>query len=253
MISLSHVSKTFDNNKNYVVNDVSFTVEKGETLVILGSSGAGKSTVLKMINRLIIPTQGKIRVNHTNIVDYDLVTLRRLFGYVFQGIGLFPHLTVAENVSLVLRLTQHSKTQQIARASELLELVGLEPDQFLQRYPHELSGGQQQRVGVARALATDPDYLLMDEPFGSLDAIARNELQQEILRLKQQLNKTIVLVTHDVFEALYLADRIAIMHNGNLEQIAYKETIIKKPATIFVKDLIQQTLKKVDDYVAAIN
>lgn len=253
MIHLSHVSKSFDNGKTNVVNDVSFTIETGETLVILGSSGSGKSTVLKMINRLVVPTKGDISFSGKNILDYDVIELRRSLGYVFQGIGLFPHLTVAENIAIVLRLTKQSKTKQLQRAHELLALVGLQPDKFAQRYPRELSGGQQQRVGVARALANDPDYLLMDEPFGALDAITRDDLQQEVLRLKKQLNKTILFITHDVFEALRLGDRLAVMHHGNLEQIGKKEELIHAPATSFVRELFQKAAQQVEDYAKEFN
>lgn len=249
MICFSRVSKSFDNGKTNVVSDVSFTIEKGETLVILGSSGSGKTTILRMINRLITPSAGEIMVDDKNIFDYDVIQLRRSLGYVFQGVGLFPHLTVAENISIVLRLTKQPKAKQLLRANELLELVGLQPDKFSQRYPQELSGGQQQRVGVARALASDPSYLLMDEPFGALDAITRDDLQQEVLRLKKQLNKTILFVTHDVFEALKLGDRLAVMHHGNLEQIGRKEELIHQPATPFVRELFRKAAQQVESYV----
>lgn len=248
MIQLSHITKSFDGGKTKVVNDVSFTIETGETLVILGSSGAGKSTILKMINRLIVPSHGEIEVDEKNILDYDVIELRRSLGYVFQGVGLFPHLTVAENIAIVLRLTKQPKAKQIQRARELLDLVGLAPEKFMKRYPQELSGGQQQRIGVARALAADPNYLLMDEPFGALDAITRDDLQQEILRLKKQLNKTIVFVTHDVFEALCLADRLAVMHQGRLEQIGRKEELIHKPATPFVRELFEKIGHEIQMY-----
>lgn len=243
MIVLRDVWKSFDGGKTFAVKGVSLEVAKGETLVLLGSSGSGKTTTLKMINRLIEPTKGTIEIDGRNVMDIDPVELRRSIGYVFQGIGLFPHLTVAENVSIVLRLLGRPKREQRKRAEELLALVGLDPKEFADRYPDELSGGQQQRVGVARALAADPDYLLMDEPFGALDAVTRDILQQELLRLKEQLRKTIVFVTHDIFEAFLLADRIAVMHRGCIEQVGTKEELVKQPATEFVRQLLEQPVK----------
>jgi osmoprotectant transport system ATP-binding protein len=206
----------------------------------LGGSGSGKTTTLKMINRLIEPTSGAIEVDGQNVLAQDPVELRRSIGYVFQGIGLFPHMTVGENVSIVLRLLGRDKQEQRSRAEALLSLVELDPKEYLERFPADLSGGQQQRVGVARALAADPAYLLMDEPFGALDALTRDTLQQEVLRLKERLGKTIVFVTHDIFEALTLADRIAVMHEGQLEQVGPKEEILAEPATEFVKGLFQK-------------
>lgn len=249
MIKLSHVSKTFDDGKNWVVDDVSFTIETGETLVLLGSSGCGKTTTLKLINRLIETTKGEIAIDGKNIKDFNPVLLRRSIGYVFQGIGLFPHLTIAENIAIVLRLNQESKSRQQQRARELLTLVNLDPDIYAQRFPAELSGGQQQRVGVARALANDPHYLLMDEPLGALDAITRAALQQEMLQLKRQLNKTILFVTHDIFEALRLGDRIAVMNKGKIEQIGDKKTIAQQPATEFVRELFQHAAGQLEDCV----
>ncbi|MEO8402784.1 MAG: ATP-binding cassette domain-containing protein [Gammaproteobacteria bacterium] len=245
MIQLSHISKSFDAGKTYAVHDVSFVLQKGETLVLLGSSGSGKSTLLRMINHLILPTNGTIELDGKNVANYPLVQLRRLFGYVFQAVGLFPHMTIAENVAIVLRLLKKTSNQQKQRAYELLELVGLNPDIFANRYPSELSGGQQQRVGVARSLASDPDYLLMDEPFGALDAITRDELQQEILRLKKELNKSILFVTHDIFEALRLADRMAVMHHGCIEQIGKKEELIHNPTSEFVRQLFKKTTDQI--------
>ncbi len=178
----------------------------------------------------------------------DTVELRRSIGYVFQGIGLFPHMTVEENVSIVLRLLGTSPCRRRTRARELLELVELDPDEFHCRYPNELSGGQQQRVGVARALAADPAYLLMDEPFGALDAVTRDGLQQEVLRLKEKLGKTIVFVTHDIFEALTLADRIAVMHEGLLEQVGTAREILSAPATEFVRALFEKPAAQLTAY-----
>ena len=248
MIQLFNVSKSFLDGKNHVVKNVSMTIEKGETLVLLGSSGAGKSTILRMINRLEIPTSGRIELDGKDVTHYDLVQLRRLFGYVFQGVGLFPHMTAAQNISIMLRLLKQSKAVQKQRAYELLDLVGLPPDVFAKRYPRELSGGQQQRVGVARALAANPDYLLMDEPFGALDTITRTELQQEILRLKKELNKTIVFVTHDIFEALRLCDRIGVMHHGELVQIGKSHELVHAPQSDFVRNLFQKTAQQVANF-----
>jgi len=237
MIKLFHVFKTFDGGRSYAVNDLSLSVDRGETLVLLGSSGCGKTTTLKMINRLIEPTKGTIEVGGKDVMDQNPVVLRRQIGYVFQGIGLFPHMNIGQNVEIVPRLLGWSIRSRRARMQELLDLVGLPAESFAERFPDELSGGQQQRVGVARALAANPTYLLMDEPFGALDALTREALQQELLTLKIQLKKTILFVTHDLNEALLLGDRIAILHEGNLEQIGKKKDILDTPATKFVKDL----------------
>ncbi|MBU0986715.1 MAG: ATP-binding cassette domain-containing protein [Proteobacteria bacterium] len=237
MIRLTNVSKTFDGGQTYAVKDLSFQVPKGETLILLGSSGCGKTTTLKMINRLIEPTHGTVEVDGKDVMSRNPVKLRRQIGYVFQGIGLFPHMTVEQNVEIVPRLLGWSSRSRRERMQELLNLVGLPAESFAQRFPDELSGGQQQRIGVARALAADPDYLLMDEPFGALDALTRGVLQQELLTLKKQLKKTIVFVTHDLHEALLLGDRIAILHEGHLEQIGTPKDILDAPATQFVRDL----------------
>ena len=242
MIKLTRVFKTFDGGRSYAVKNLSLRVGMGETLVLLGSSGCGKTTTLKMINRLIEPTQGIIEVGGKDVIDHDPVDLRRQIGYVFQGIGLFPHMTIEQNVEIVPRLLGWSIHSRQERMRELLDLVGLPAESFAQRFPDELSGGQQQRVGVARALAANPTYLLMDEPFGALDALTREALQQELLTLKNQLKKTIVFVTHDLHEALLMGDRIAILHEGNLEQIGTKKDILDTPATQFVEDLF--TIKR---------
>lgn len=226
------------------MRDLSLEIADGETLVLLGSSGCGKTTTLKMINRLIEMTRGSIEVDGVSVTEQDPVRLRRGIGYVFQGIGLFPHMTVEENVSIVLRLEGRPSEERRERARKLLTLVDLPAEEFAPRWPRDLSGGQQQRVGVARALANDPAHLLMDEPFGALDALTRDALQQEVLRLKERLGKTIVFVTHDIFEALTLADRIAVMHEGRLEQIGTKEEILADPATDFVRGLFQKPAKQ---------
>jgi len=244
VIRLSRVSKSFDGGRTYAVHDLSLEIHDGETLVMLGSSGCGKTTTLKMINRLVEPTSGTIEVDGDDISQRDPVQWRRSVGYVFQGIGLFPHMTVQENVAIVLRLLDWPKANQLRRVAELLELVGIDPDEFGHRLPDQLSGGQQQRIGVARALAAGPKYLLMDEPFGALDAMTRDALQQEILSLKQRLRKTIVFVTHDIFEALTIGDRIAVLHEGELQQVGTSEEVVGRPATPFVRKLFEKPAKQ---------
>ncbi|HEX4602183.1 MAG TPA: ATP-binding cassette domain-containing protein [Gemmatimonadales bacterium] len=199
-----------------LVGDLSFTVNAGETLVLLGRSGSGKTTTLKLINRLLEPTTGEVVVAGERAATVPATRLRRRIGYVIQEIGLFPHFTVAENVGLVPRLERWPSAQIAGRVRELLGLVGLAPDRFASRYPHELSGGQRQRVGVARALAADPPLLLLDEPFGALDPVTRAELQREFQALKGRLDKGLVFVTHDVREGLLLGTRIGVMHEGRL-------------------------------------
>jgi len=248
MIRLEDVSKSFDGGKTFAVLNLSLDIAEGETLVLLGSSGCGKTTTLKMINRLLELTDGRIEVDGRDIRDRDPVQLRRSIGYVFQGIGLFPHMTVEENVSIVLRLLGKSLSKRRERARELLSLVALDPDAYAKRYPRELSGGEKQRVGVGRALAADPSYLLMDEPFGALDALTREALQLEVLRLKEQLRKTIVFVTHDIFEALLLADRIAVMHEGRLQQVGTQKEIMNNPATDFVRGLFEKPAKQLEAF-----
>jgi osmoprotectant transport system ATP-binding protein len=247
MIELHHVSKTFDHGKSYAVKDISIRVATGETLVLLGSSGCGKTTTLKMINRLIEPSRGTIAIDGRNIKDEDPVRLRRSIGYAFQGIGLFPHMTVAENVAIVLKLTGSSRKECLTKAGEMMEMVSLDPGDFATRYPAELSGGQKQRVGVARALASSPENLLMDEPFGALDAITRDTLQKEFIKLKKVLGITVIFVTHDIIEALTLADRIAVMHNGSIEQTGTKHDILRQPATEFVRTLLARPAEKIRD------
>jgi osmoprotectant transport system ATP-binding protein len=252
MIRLSHVSKSFDGGLSYAVNDLSFQVEGGETLVLLGSSGCGKTTTLKMINRLIKLTRGAIEVDGKDVMEQEPVALRRRIGYVFQGIGLFPHMSVEENAALVPSLLGWPAEKRRERVQELLDLVGLPPADYAERFPDELSGGQQQRVGVVRALAADPDHLLMDEPFGALDALTRETLQQELLTLKRQLKKTIIFVTHDIFEALLMGDRIAILHEGHLEQIGTKKEILNTPATPFVSDLFAKPARQLAEVKEAL-
>ncbi|PWT99066.1 MAG: glycine/betaine ABC transporter ATP-binding protein [Candidatus Melainabacteria bacterium] len=244
MIKFSAVSKSYDGGATFSVKNLDLSVQQGEFLVLLGSSGSGKSTALKLINRLIDPSMGTIAVAGVDIKEQDPVSLRRKIGYVFQEIGLFPHMTIEENVGMVPNLLGWSKDRIKERVGQLLKIINLPPDQFALRLPSQLSGGQQQRVGVARALAADPEYLLMDEPFGALDAVTRDSLQQEMLTLKKQLNKTIVFVTHDLFEALTLADRIGIMQNGELEQLGTPTEILNHPASQFVDDLFARPARQ---------
>jgi osmoprotectant transport system ATP-binding protein len=199
-----------------ILDSVNLSVNQGETLVLLGRSGSGKTTALKLINRLLEPTGGSVRVDGRTTLDWDPILLRRRIGYVIQEAGLFPHFTVEQNVALVPRLENHPRERVQIRVAELLKLVGLEPAQFARRYPRELSGGQRQRVGVARALAADPPFLLMDEPFGALDPLTRAEVQREFQSLQARLVKTIVFVTHDMREALLLGNRIALLEAGQL-------------------------------------
>ena len=248
MISLQHVSKSFDGGQHFAVDDVSFDVRGGETLVLLGSSGCGKTTLLKLTNRLLEPNSGTIEVDGKDIAKQDPISLRRSIGYVFQGIGLFPHMTVEENVAMLPRLLGWSLEKRRERAHELLATVGLDPRTYASRFPDELSGGQQQRVGVGRALAADPSYLLMDEPFGALDALTRDALAQELLALKERLQKTILFVTHDIFEALTLGDRIAVLHTGHLEQIGTRKEILREPATDFVRELFAKPAQQLAAY-----
>lgn len=247
MIRLDQISKSFNQGRDWAVRDVTLEVREGETLVLLGSSGCGKTTTLKMINRLIEPSKGSIFIDGQDVLRQDPIELRRHIGYVFQGIGLFPHMTVAENVEIVLKLNGVDSAARRQRSAELLNTVGL-GDNYADRLPRELSGGQQQRVGVARALAAQPKILLMDEPFGALDAVTRDDLQTELLRLKEKLNKTIVFVTHDIFEAVRLADRIAVLHEGRLEQIGTAQEITDAPAGDFVRELFQRPAEQLNEY-----
>jgi osmoprotectant transport system ATP-binding protein len=244
LIRFESVAKSFDAGHTFALRAVDLEVLPGETLVLLGSSGSGKSTLLRLVNRLITPSSGRVLLDGRDVAGEDAVALRRRIGYVFQGIGLFPHLTAAENVAMIPRLLGQSPAEQRERADQLLVLVGLDPPQYRDRFPGELSGGQQQRVGVARALAADPHYLLMDEPFGALDAITRDALQQELLALKARLGKTILFVTHDLFEALTLGDRIAVLHDGRLEQVGTAAEILREPRTEFVRDLFTKPARQ---------
>ncbi len=236
LIRVERLSKAFGTVR--VVDDLSFGVRGGEVCVLIGPSGCGKTTTLKMINRLVAPTSGRIFVRGEDVETADPVTLRRSIGYVIQQVGLFPHMTVEQNVTIVLRLLGRDRRRQAARARELLELVGLPPNDFLHRYPSQLSGGQQQRVGVARALAADPDIVLMDEPFGAVDPVVRKQLQRELRRIQSEVRKAIVFVTHDLAEAFFMGDRIAIMHEGRIVRHATPREILLDPADGFVATFI---------------
>jgi osmoprotectant transport system ATP-binding protein len=238
MIVLENVSKTYDGNGRLVVADVSLHVPRGTLLALVGGSGSGKTTTLKMINRLIEPSAGRILVGGRDVADADPVQLRRSIGYVFQGIGLFPHLSVAENVAVVPKLLRWPAERIHARVDELLTMVHLPPEQFRDRLPAQLSGGQQQRVGFARALAAGPAVMLLDEPFGALDPVTRDELRGEFLALRRRLGLTAVLVTHDMMEALLSADRIAVMSAGRLVQVGTPHELLTQPADEFVAALM---------------
>jgi|SRR6478672_3564961 len=212
-----------------LVSNLNFTVNQGEALVLLGRSGSGKTTTMKLINRLLTPTSGEVRVEGVATTTWNPIKLRRKIGYVIQETGLFPHFTIERNVGLVPALEGWKPKQIKTRVYELLHLVGLDPTQFAQRYPHELSGGQRQRVGVARALAADPPVLLMDEPFGALDPITRLEIQQEFRRLQTELGKTVIFVTHDIQEAFTLASRIGLMHTGRLVVLGTPAEFMRSP------------------------
>lgn len=238
-IEIQNISKKFKNAKYNAVEDVSLTIEDGEFITILGSSGSGKTTLLKMINRLYEPDLGTIKLFNEDIAAVDPVILRRRIGYVIQQVGLFPHMTVAENVATVPKLLKWNKTEIDERVDELLTLVGLDPNEFKGRYPSQLSGGQQQRIGLARALAVTPKVMLMDEPFGAIDAITRLNLQDELLEIHGGLQKTFLLVTHDVNEAFKLGSKVVIMNNGRVSQFDTPENIVLNPADEFVSSLIR--------------
>ena len=221
------------------VDDLSFHVDEGELLVLLGGSGSGKTTTLKMVNRLIEPSAGRITIDGQDTAAIDTHTLRRRIGYVFQRIGLFPHMTVAENVAVTLTLVGWDRTRIRRRVDELLELVELAPALVRDRRPAELSGGQQQRIGVARALAASPRVMLLDEPFGALDPLTRDRLQQSFLRIRRQINLTAMFVTHDMVEALLMGDRIAVMNDGRLVQIGTPRELLQSPADEYVRRLME--------------
>lgn len=237
-IEFKNVSKFYPGADRPAVDDVSFTVEAGQFVVLLGSSGCGKTTLLKMVNRLYEPSSGQIFIDGVDTRKIPVNELRRKIGYVIQQNGLFPHMTVEQNIAVVPDMLGWDKAKTSARIDELLELVHLDPSMYRKRYPRQLSGGQQQRVGLARALAADPPIMLMDEPFGAIDAITRMKLQEELIDIQKKLHKTILFVTHDVDEALRLADRMIILRNGRIVQYGTPADIVLRPADDFVKDLV---------------
>ncbi|MFJ6413564.1 glycine/betaine ABC transporter ATP-binding protein [Terribacillus saccharophilus] len=236
MLTFENVTKIYSGSKK-AVNNLNLQIEKGEFICFIGPSGCGKTTSMKMVNRLIEPTEGRILIDGKDIMKQNRVQMRREIGYVIQQIGLFPHMTISENITLVPKLLQWSKEKRRERAVELIKLVNL-PEEYLDRYPQELSGGQQQRIGVLRALASNPPLILMDEPFGALDPITRDGLQEEFKDLQRRLGKTIVFVTHDMDEAIKLADRIVIMKDGEIVQVDTPDEILRNPANEFVESFI---------------
>ncbi|MFJ7919087.1 ABC transporter ATP-binding protein [Lysinibacillus fusiformis] len=237
MITFDNVSKMYSND-HVAVKALNVEIKKGEFFVIIGPSGCGKTTLLKMINRLIPLTEGTIWINGKRVSDYNIHELRWSIGYVLQQIALFPHMTIEENIAIVPELKKWSKTNIQKRVDELLELVGLEPEKYRQRKPKELSGGEQQRVGVLRALAADPEIILMDEPFSALDPISRTKLQDDLLDMQRKIQKTIVFVSHDMQEALKLGDRLCVMKEGEIVQVGSPQDIVEHPVNEFVQQFI---------------
>ncbi len=243
-ILFDNVSKRFEKSGPNAVDQVNLAINQGEFITILGSSGSGKTTLLKMVNRLYEPDNGSIVLFGENVHDVDVIKVRRRIGYVIQQVGLFPHMTVAKNIATVPELLHWDGQRINGRVDELLSLVGLEPEMFRLRYPGQLSGGQQQRVGLARALAVDPKIMLLDEPFGALDAITRTNLQDELLRLHGGLKKTFLFVTHDIVEAFKLGDRVVVMDQGKICQFDTPGNIIRNPAAGFVASLIDSARRQ---------
>ncbi len=251
MIEIKNIVKTA--GEKVILDNISLTIESGSFVVLIGPSGCGKTTTLKLINKLIEPTSGEIYIDGKAISKEDPIKLRRNIGYVIQNIGLFPHLTIKENIELIPKLKGEKTEQEISDNTErLIKMVGLDPDEFLYKYPSELSGGQQQRIGVIRAIATDADIILMDEPFSALDPITRTQLQEWLYEQQQELKKTIIFVTHDMDEALKLADKICIMQGGKIQQYDTAENLLKHPVNNFVKDFIgSDRLWSAPEYIKA--
>ncbi|AGA68974.1 glycine betaine/L-proline transport ATP binding subunit [Desulfitobacterium dichloroeliminans LMG P-21439] len=250
MIKFENVSKKYVDGTE-AVKSLSFEINDGELLVLIGPSGCGKTTTMKMINRLISHTEGRITIDGKDIDTIDPVPLRRNIGYVIQQAGLFPHYTIEDNIALIPKLKKWNESDIKERVDYLMEVVGLDPAVFAKRYPRELSGGQQQRVGVARALAANPDIILMDEPFGALDPITREQLQDELVRIQSEMHKTIVFVTHDMDEALKLGDRIAVMRDGELLQLDTPDQLLNNPSHGFVEEFIgKQRIYQNPDYIS---
>ncbi len=251
MIQLIDVSKTY-NGKDMVVENLNLEIKQGDLVVLVGESGCGKTTTMKMINRLEEASSGSIMIDGKDIRGVDPIELRRNIGYVIQRVGLFPHLTVGQNIGIVPWLTKSDPAKIAKKTIELLDMIGLKHEEYLNRFPNELSGGQQQRVGVARALANNPDIVLMDEPFSALDPITRGQLQNELLNLQEELHKTIVFVTHDVDEAIKIGDKIAVMQDGKIMQYDTPENVLKKPANQFIENFVgQDRLWKTPDMLRA--
>lgn len=236
MIEFRGINKIFKNN--IVLYDINLKLEEGQIIVFVGPSGCGKTTTVKMINRLIKPTSGKVLINGEDISKKNVINLRRNIGYVIQQTGLFPHMTIKENIEIVAKMQKMKPKEIESKTKELMEMVGLDYEKFADRYPAQLSGGQQQRVGIARALITNPDIILMDEPFSALDPITRSQLQDELINIQTQFKKTIIFVTHDMDEAIKIADKICIMGKGRVIQYDDPETILKNPANEFVSDFV---------------
>jgi osmoprotectant transport system ATP-binding protein len=253
MIRMENVTKRYAESGAPSVDNLTLDVPEGSTVALIGPSGCGKTTTMRMINRLIEPTEGRIFVNGEDVTEADPVLLRRQIGYVIQNVGLFPHMTIAENIASVPKLLGWEQKRIDARTLELLDLVGLDPKEMLKRYPRQLSGGQRQRIGVARALAADPAVLLMDEPFGAIDPIARTRLQDEFKQILKSVKKTVVLVTHDLDEAIRLGDRIAIMKTGKIVQYDTPDTILSKPVDDFVANFvgIDRAIKRLSLFTVA--
>lgn len=239
MIEVENLSKEFQPGNIKAVNNISFKLSQGQVGAIIGTSGCGKTTTLKMINRLVEPSSGVVRVSGQNHHQVESVQWRRNIGYVIQKAGLLPHLTVKQNISLLSTILKKPKSFIDERVNELMSVINMPPETFAHRYPKELSGGQQQRVGIARALMEDPPVMLMDEPFGALDPITRSSLHEEFIHLNKKLNKTILIVTHDMEEAFKLADKIILMKKGEIVQQGTKEDFLQRPANDFVRDFIK--------------
>ena len=251
MIEMKNISKKVGNK--VILDDISLKIDEGSFVVFIGPSGCGKTTTLKLMNKLISPTSGEIYIDDKPISKEDPIKLRRNIGYVIQSIGLFPHLTIRENIELIPKLKKEKSYEEIEKSTiELMNMVGLNPNEFLDKYPSELSGGQQQRIGLVRAIATDAEIILMDEPFSALDPITRTQLQEWLYSLQEELKKTIVFVTHDMDEALKLADKICIMQGGKIQQYDTAENLLKHPVNNFVKDFIgSDRLWSAPEYIKA--
>ncbi|MBN1467428.1 MAG: betaine/proline/choline family ABC transporter ATP-binding protein [Fusobacteriaceae bacterium] len=251
MIELRKISKTY-NGKDKIIDNLNLIINEGEIIALIGESGCGKTTTMKMINLLEKPSSGEILINGINIINSNITELRRNIGYVIQKVGLFPHMTVGENIELVPKLKKWNKEKRKEKSYELLKLVDLDPEIFYNRYPQELSGGQQQRIGIARSLAADPKIILMDEPFSALDPLTREMLQDELLKIQSELQKTIIFVTHDMDEAIKIADKIAVMKDGKILQFDRPEQILKNPKNEYIEFFIgKERLWKTPEMVLA--